>query len=132
MSEKDDDELRRLLKLGEFSQRRGDSAAAAAAFRHVAQRYADDGFFLKAIALTKQVLKLNPRLIDLYATLAEWHHTIGLLGEARGYLATAISSLLEAGRHADAIALEARFLALGISRSRSVVDELLQAPKARA
>jgi len=58
-------DMRVLQKMGELYQKKGDNAQAASFFTRVAEIYAQDGFFLKAVALYKQVLKLNPDLVEV-------------------------------------------------------------------
>ncbi|HEX6864957.1 MAG TPA: tetratricopeptide repeat protein, partial [Thermoanaerobaculia bacterium] len=62
-----------LQKMGELYQKKNDNAQAAHFFTKVAESYASDGFFLKAVALYKQVLKLDPSLMDVNLKLAELH-----------------------------------------------------------
>ncbi|MDP3151435.1 MAG: hypothetical protein Q8N23_02115 [Archangium sp.] len=119
-------------KLGELHQKRGDSGQAARAFKRVAELYADDGFFLRAVALAKQVLKLDPKLIEAEVLLAEWHHALQLTGEAREHLILALRALNAEGRTAEARVLEARFAAAGLSRLPSTDEVFLASPKARA
>jgi len=114
---------RLLEKLGELHQRRGDAGQAAQAFKRVAELYADDGFFLKAVALATQALKLDPKLIEAHVLLAECHHSLQLTRDAREHLILALRALNAAGRTADARALEARFAAAGLSRLPST-DEV--------
>ncbi|HEX8706409.1 MAG TPA: hypothetical protein VF815_46675, partial [Myxococcaceae bacterium] len=47
--------------------------------------YSSDGFFLKAVALYKQVLKLNPNLLEVNLKLADLHQQLGLMSEAMAY-----------------------------------------------
>ncbi|MBN1206635.1 MAG: tetratricopeptide repeat protein, partial [Myxococcaceae bacterium] len=58
--EVDAKDVRVLQKMGELYQKKNDNAQAAHYFTKVAESYSSDGFFLKAVALYKQVLKLNP------------------------------------------------------------------------
>ena len=58
--EADPKDVRVLQKMGELYQKKNDNAQAAHYFTKVAESYSTDGFFLKAVALYKQVLKLNP------------------------------------------------------------------------
>ena len=53
-------DVRILLKVGELHQKKGDDKAAAAAFQKVAETYAEQGFFLKSVAVYKQIVKLDP------------------------------------------------------------------------
>lgn len=81
----DPKDVRILQKMGELFQKKNDPAQAAQYFTRVAESYTTDGFFLKAVALYKQVLKLDPSLIDVNIKLAELHQHLQLLGEAMAY-----------------------------------------------
>ena len=75
-------DVRQLQRLGELFQKAGDPKSAAEVFARVARSYADDGFFMKAIALLKQVLKLDPRLSTARESLAGWYLRLELKEEA--------------------------------------------------
>jgi tetratricopeptide (TPR) repeat protein len=81
----DPKDVRILQKMGELYQKKNDNAQAAHYFTKVAENYASDGFFLKAVALYKQVLKLDPSLIDVNLKLAELHQQLQLMSEAMAY-----------------------------------------------
>ncbi|HEY0095060.1 MAG TPA: tetratricopeptide repeat protein, partial [Archangium sp.] len=74
-----------LQKMGELYQKKNDNVQAAHYFTKVAEGYSADGFFLKAVALYKQVLKLNPNLLEVNLKLAELHQQLGLMSEAMAY-----------------------------------------------
>jgi len=69
-------------KLGELYQKKGENNLAADCFLKVAESYSADGFFLKAVAVYKQVLKLNPNLVEVNLRLAELHQQLGLMSDA--------------------------------------------------
>ncbi len=81
----DPKDVRILQKMGELYQKKNDNAQAAVFFTKVAESYTNDGFFLKAVALYKQVLKLDPSLLEINVKLAELHQQLQLLGEAMAY-----------------------------------------------
>lgn len=81
----DPKDVRILQKMGELYQKKNDNAQAAHYFTKVAENYASDGFFLKAVALYKQVLKLDASLIDVNLKLAELHQQLQLMSEAMAY-----------------------------------------------
>ncbi|MFL5320865.1 MAG: hypothetical protein ACJ790_14480, partial [Myxococcaceae bacterium] len=83
--EADPKDVRVLQKMGELFQKKNDNAQAAQYFIKVAESYSSDGFFLKAVALYKQVLKLNPGLIEVNLKLAELHQQLQLMSEAMAY-----------------------------------------------
>lgn len=81
----DPKDVRILQKMGELYQKKNDNSQAAQYFTRVAESYTNDGFFLKAVALYKQVLKLDPSLMDINVKLAELHQQLQLMGEAMAY-----------------------------------------------
>ena len=81
----DPKDVRILQKMGELYQKKNDNVQAAGYFTRVAESYSTDGFFLKAVALYKQVLKLDPTLMDINVRLAELHQQLQLTGEAMAY-----------------------------------------------
>ncbi len=81
----DPKDVRILQKMGELFQKKNDNAQAAQYFTRVAESYTTDGFFLKAVALYKQVLKLDPSLMEVNIKLAELHQQLQLMGEAMAY-----------------------------------------------
>ncbi len=83
--EADPKDVRILQKMGELYQKKNDNSQAAFYFTKVAESYSNDGFFLKAVALYKQVLKLDPSLIDVNLKLAELHQQLQLMSEAMAY-----------------------------------------------
>ncbi len=83
--EADPKDVRILQKMGELYQKKNDNGQAAHYFTKVAESYASDGFFLKAVALYKQVLKLNPGLIEVNLKLAELHQQLQLMSEAMAF-----------------------------------------------
>ncbi len=83
--EADPKDVRVLQKMGELFQKKNDNEQAATYFTKVAESYSTDGFFLKAVALYKQVLKLNPALVEVNLRLAELHQQLQLISEATSY-----------------------------------------------
>src|SRR5437660_3338119 len=79
--EMDPDDVRVLQKLAELYQKMKKQAEAADCFEKVARTYAAQGFYLKAVALYKQVLKVVER-IEVNVKLAELYQQLGLVGDA--------------------------------------------------
>ncbi len=99
-------EVRTLLKVGEIHQKRGDTAAAAATFNNVAEIYGEQGFFLKAVAVYKQIAKLTPDDVRVNEKLAGLYQQLGLLNDATNQLqavATAHERAGDQGRHLDVL-----------------------------
>ena len=75
-------DTRTLLKIGDLQRRKGDDRDAAKTLREVGEIYTEQGFFLKAVAVYKQVLKLTPNDIDVKLRLAEMYERLELVTEA--------------------------------------------------
>jgi tetratricopeptide (TPR) repeat protein len=80
----DPKDVRVLLKVAELHQKKGDAHAAAEAFDRVAQTYAEQGFFLKAVAVYKQIVKLDPDDVRVNERLAALYQQLGLMSDAMG------------------------------------------------
>ena len=52
-------------------------------FLQIAEQYTAEGFFVKAIAIYKKIIKLDPTRLEVYEQLAELYHKQGLVNEAR-------------------------------------------------
>ena len=99
-------EVRVLLKVGEIQQKKGEAAAAAATFNQVAEIYGEQGFFLKAVAVYKQIAKLAPDDVRVNEKLAALYQQLGLLNDATTQLqvvATAYERSGDQGRHLDVL-----------------------------
>jgi tetratricopeptide (TPR) repeat protein len=79
--EVDPDDVRVLQKLAELYQKMQRRDEAADCFEKVARTYSAQGFYLKAVALYKQVLKVVDR-IEVNVRLAELYQQLGLVGDA--------------------------------------------------
>ena len=95
--EVDPKDVRVLQKMGELFQKKNDNGQAAAYFTKVAESYSTDGFFLKAVALYKQVLKLDPTLLEINLRLAELHQQLQLISEATTYYQVVAQQYEKAG-----------------------------------
>ncbi len=72
-----------LNRLGDLYVRLEQVDEAVDLFRKIAEHYAADGFFVKAIAIYKKILRLDPTQFDVYEILAGLYHRQGLVSEAR-------------------------------------------------
>ena len=72
-----------LNRIGDLWVRIERNDEAVKVFRRIADHYAKDGFFLKAIAIYKKINKLDPSKLDIYAKLAELYAKQGLAMEAK-------------------------------------------------
>ncbi len=110
--EEDPKDVRTLLKIGDLQTRIGSNSEATTTYGLVAQFYSEQGFFLKAVAVYKQILKLDPNLIDVNMKLAELYHQLGLMSDAANQYRQ-ISQLYEtSGRVDDSIKVLQRMVEL--------------------
>ncbi|MBX3248838.1 MAG: tetratricopeptide repeat protein [Myxococcales bacterium] len=75
-------DVRTLLKIGDLYTRKGSNKEASATYFRVAEHYATQGFFLKAVAVYKQILKLQPGRLDISLRLAEMYENLQLVSDA--------------------------------------------------
>ncbi len=78
----DPSDVRILLKVGDLQVRMSAKAAAVETYTKVAQAYDQQGFFLKGVAVYKQILQIDPTRIDLYGRLSELYLKLGLSSDA--------------------------------------------------
>lgn len=69
-------------KLGDLYLRKGKKNEAINQYLNVADIYIKDGFYLKAIAIYRQILRTDPTKYDIYEKLADLYKKLGLTGDA--------------------------------------------------
>ncbi|HET9767399.1 MAG TPA: tetratricopeptide repeat protein, partial [Thermoanaerobaculia bacterium] len=72
-----------LNRLGDLYARISRIDEAVRLFAQIAAQYTEDGFLVKAIAIYKKIIKLDPTRLEVYESLAELYHKQGLVNEAR-------------------------------------------------
>ncbi len=80
--DEDPADVRTWLKIGDLQTRKGAHKEASDTYHRVAEHYADQGFFLKAVAVYKQILKLQPTRLDVSLRLAEMYEQLQLVSDA--------------------------------------------------
>ena len=78
----DPSDVRTWLKIGDLFTRKGSRAEACETYLRVAKQYAEQGFFLKAVAVYKQILKLDPSRLDVSLALADMYEQLQLVSDA--------------------------------------------------
>ena len=63
-----------LNRVGDLYARLERYDEAVKLFTQIAEKYTRDGFFLKAIAIYKKIIKLDPTALAVYERLAELYH----------------------------------------------------------
>ncbi len=76
-------DLNTVNKLGDLLVRAGKGQEALRYFLRIAEFYAKDGFYLKAIAMYKKICKLDPASIECEQRLAGLYQQQGLASEAK-------------------------------------------------
>ena len=116
------------LKLGDLQLRAGKNDEAITAYLKVADQFMRDGFDAKAVAIYKQITKIDTKRQDIYVPLADLYQRLGLVSEAMAALQTAADSYHRDGRKREALDLLRRMASLDPSNttSRLKVAELLQ------
>lgn len=75
-------DIRSRQKLAELYVRTSKSAEAYEQYEAIAKYYSSNGFYLKAIAIYKQMQRLDPSQVSIYSRLAELNQKQGLIGNA--------------------------------------------------
>lgn len=76
------DDIRLRLKLGDLFFRAGRTKEACTHFTVVAESYSRDGFLLKAVAVYRRIIKLEPGHRGSYDRLAALYSALGLPEDA--------------------------------------------------
>jgi pilus assembly protein FimV len=100
----DPQDLRVKLRVAELYTKRKQISEAIRIYREVADAYSHEGFYLKAVTVYKNVLRLNPSLIEINEQLGELYEKMGLTSDAvRQYdiLASALDLKGDVGRVLD-------------------------------
>ncbi|MFH0901777.1 MAG: tetratricopeptide repeat protein, partial [Pseudomonadota bacterium] len=80
--QEDPKDVRVWLKIGDLYAKKNAKQEATETYQKVAQFYGEQGFYLKAVAVYKQILKLDPRLVEVNMKLAELYRQLGLMSDA--------------------------------------------------
>lgn len=78
----DPEDLRIKIKIAELYVKRKQIQDAIKIYMEVARGYAGGGFYLKAVTVYKNILRLNPSLIDVNISLSELYEKMGLVQDA--------------------------------------------------
>jgi pilus assembly protein FimV len=97
----DPKDVRHRQKLAELLARCNRNEDACREYETIARYYEDNGFYLKAIAVYKQVQKLNNGKIELSITLAGLNEKLGLVGNALSEYKCAYDYYEKAGLHGE-------------------------------
>ncbi|HEY4182723.1 MAG TPA: tetratricopeptide repeat protein [Kofleriaceae bacterium] len=99
----DPKDVRVWLKIGDLYAKKGAKQDAIETYLKVARFYAEQGFFLKAVAVYKQILKLDPRLVDVILKLAELYRQLGQMSEAMQHFESVAAHFHREGNTKEAL-----------------------------
>ncbi|MBA3539667.1 MAG: tetratricopeptide repeat protein [Deltaproteobacteria bacterium] len=100
----DPKDVRVWLKIGDLYAKKGSKQEAIETYLKVARFYHDQGFFLKAVAVYKQILKLDPRLVEVILKLAELYRQLGLMSDAMQHFESVAAHFHREGNTKEALA----------------------------
>ena len=100
----DDKDVRIWLKIGDLYAKISKRDEAVEVYQKVARFYSDQGFYLKAVAVFKQILKLDPRLVDVILKLAELYRQLGLMSDAMQHFESVAAHFHREGNTKEALA----------------------------
>ena len=100
----DPKDVRVWLKHGDLHAKKGAKAEAIDTYSKVAKFYGEQGFYLKAVAVYKQILKLDPRLIEVNLKLAELYRQLGLMSDAMRQFEAVAGHFHREGKTKEALA----------------------------
>lgn len=125
-------DVRNRQKLAELLSREKRVEEALAEYEHVANHYADNGFYLKAIAVYKQMQKLDPARVEIYQKLAGLNEKQGLVGNALTEYRTLVTYYEQNGIPSEAMPILEKMLALDPTslNIRAKLAEIMFATKA--
>jgi tetratricopeptide (TPR) repeat protein len=105
-------DVRSLLKIGDLYVRKGDRGSAIDTYQRVADHYAAQGFFLKAIAVYKQILKLDPSRLDAQVRLGEMYEQLQLISDAMSVFEDVSNGFMRAGDTDEALRMLGKMVEL--------------------
>lgn len=101
--EEDPTDVRVWLKVGDLYAKRGSKAEAVEAYERSAKLYEGQGFSLKAVAVYKQILKLDPALIKINRRLGDLYVQLEMNSDAMQHYEAVSTQLLRDGRGREAL-----------------------------
>ncbi|HVN76274.1 MAG TPA: tetratricopeptide repeat protein [Thermoanaerobaculaceae bacterium] len=101
-----------LNRLGDLLVRVARIPEAIEVYQRIAEHFAQDGFFLKSIAIYKKVNRLDPRRTETYERLADLYFKQGLIVEGRQQLVTLADWFLRSKQPQEAVRVYRRLVEL--------------------
>jgi pilus assembly protein FimV len=108
IAKNDPRDLNSLNKVGDLQLKIGEKAGALESYSQIAEKYANDGFNLRAIAMYKKCQRVDPARIDYVEKLAELNAQQGLTNEAKANFTQVAEHYMREGKGQKARAVYAR------------------------
>ncbi|MFZ9887284.1 MAG: tetratricopeptide repeat protein [Myxococcota bacterium] len=110
----DDDpkDVRTILKIGDTYVKMGQPAEAIKRYERVATIYSEQGFYLKAVAVFKQMLRVDGQLPEVHLKLAEMYQQLGLISDSLQHFQQVAVFYEQAGRHLETLSVLKRMVDL--------------------
>ncbi|MFQ5839556.1 MAG: tetratricopeptide repeat protein [Candidatus Methylomirabilales bacterium] len=108
----DPSDLTLLNTVGDLYARTGNKAEAIKHYMRLGEAYRSDGLSLKAIAVYKKILKLDPEYTDAYMACTDLYAEEGLVGEARMQLVGLADRYLKAENTARALEIYRKIVSM--------------------
>lgn len=108
----DPDDVRQRQRLAELLVRVNRKEGAIGEYESIGKHYADNGYYLKAIAVYKQIHKLDPDNIKTSLSLASLNEKQGLTGNALAEYSRVYSFYDRSGKRADANSILEKMIAI--------------------
>jgi tetratricopeptide (TPR) repeat protein len=99
----DPKDVRVWLKIGDLYAKKGAKQDAIETYLKVARFYHDQGFLHKSVAVYKQIVKLDPRLVDVILKLAELYRELRMLPEAMQHFESVAAHFHREGNTKEAL-----------------------------
>jgi tetratricopeptide (TPR) repeat protein len=102
--EEDPRDVRIWLKIGDLHAKKNAKPEAVETYSKVAEFYSEQGFYLKSVAVYKQILKIDGSLVEINLRLAELYKQLGLLSDAMQQYEQVSNHYHQSGRTREALA----------------------------
>ncbi|MDO8494828.1 MAG: tetratricopeptide repeat protein, partial [Deltaproteobacteria bacterium] len=99
----DPKDMRVKIRIAELYIKHRQIPLAIKLYREVADTYTQDGFFLKAVTILKNILRQNPSLMDVNADLASLYDKMGLNSDASHQYEILANTYEQKGQYEEAL-----------------------------
>ena len=128
------DDTTTLNRVGDLYARLNRLDKATALFKKTADHFTSEGFFVKAIAIYKKIIRLDPAQIEVYERLADLYSRQGLLNESRSQYQVVADYYQKHGNSEAAIGVYGKLIELepdNPSHRLRLADQLRQSERPR-